>query len=135
LSASAQPHAFRVQANADSISKRERELREVVYERNSLIHHWLAEVDFDSVDECQELISRLGAQDDRLKPHYESLMRQLGDTQTAQNELLRLLEVELKEPLQTETDNAWPSGDLRLVRHSDGGALHACNGGCEEETC
>ena len=99
-------HAFRIKSNADSISKRERELREVVEERNSLIHHWLAEVDFDSVYECQKLISRLDAQDDRLKPHYESLMRQLGDMQTAQNELLRLLEVELKESLQTETDNA-----------------------------
>ena len=99
-------HAFRVQANADSISKRERELREVVEERNSLIHHWLAEVDFDSIDECQELISRLDAQDDRLKPHYESLMRELGDMQAAQNELRRLLEAELRESLTTETDNA-----------------------------
>lgn len=98
-------HAFGVQSNADSIKKSERELHELVEERNLLIHHWLAEVDFDSVDECNELISRLDAQDDRLKPHYESLMRQLGHMQTAQNELRRLLEAELRESLKTESDN------------------------------
>lgn len=32
---------------------------------------------------------RLDAQDDRLKPHYESPMRHLGHLQTAQNELRR----------------------------------------------
>ena len=99
-------HAFRVQAHADSISKRERELREVVDERNSLIHHWLAEVDFASVDECQELISRLDAQDDRLKPHYESLISKLGNMRAAREALLKRLEMELRESLQTETDNA-----------------------------
>lgn len=98
-------HAFRVRSNADSLSKRERELREVVEERNLLIHHWLAEVDFNSVDECNELISRLDAQEDRLKPHYEYLMHQLGDMQTAQNELRRLLEAELKVSSETESDN------------------------------
>ena len=98
-------HAFRIQSTEDSISKRELELREVVEERNLLIHHWLAEVDFASIDECQELISRLDAQDDRLKPHYESLISQLGHIQTAQNELRRLLEAELRESLQTEKDN------------------------------
>jgi len=96
---------FRIQSNAESISKRENELLQAVEERNLLIHHWLAEVDFESVDECQKLISRLDAQDDRLTPHYESLMRQLEHMQTAQNELRRLLEAELRESLQTERDN------------------------------
>ena len=96
---------FRIQSNAESIGKRENELLQAVEERNLLIHHWLGEVDFESVDECQKLISRLDAQDDRLTPHYESLMRQLEHMQTAQNELRRLLEAELRESLQTERDN------------------------------
>ncbi len=99
-------HVFRIQSNADSISKIERELRELVEERNLLIHHWLAEVDFASVAECQELISRLDAQVDRLTPHYESLMRQLGHMQTAQKELRRLLDAELRESLQTEREKS-----------------------------
>jgi hypothetical protein len=97
--------ALRIQSNAESISKKEGELREVVEERNSLIHHWLAEVDFDSVDECQQLISRLDAQDDRLKPHYDSLMRQLGDVRAAQEALRDLLLAELRESSQSERDN------------------------------
>lgn len=96
---------FRIQSNADSIRKRELELREVVEERNSLIHHWLAEVDFDSVDECRELSSRLDAQDDRLKPHYESLMRQIGHLQTAQEDLQRLVEQELRTILTNRKNN------------------------------
>ena len=99
-------HAFRVQASADSISKRERELREVVDERNSLIHHWLAEVDFNSVDECKELISRLDAQNARLKPHIESLMHQLGNLRAAQEAVRERIEDELRKSLQRETDNA-----------------------------
>ena len=99
-------YAFRVQASADSISKRERELREVVDERNALIHHWLAEVDFNSVDECKELISRLDAQHDRLKPHIESLMHQLGNMRAAQEEVRERIEAELRESLQREKDNA-----------------------------
>jgi hypothetical protein len=97
--------ALRIQSNAESISKKEDELREVVEKRNSLIHHWLAEVDFDSVDECQQLISRLDAQDDRLKPHYDSLMRQLGDMRAAQDALRDLLLAELREFSQPENDN------------------------------
>ena len=101
-------HAFRIQSNGDSISERERELREVVEERNLLIHHWLAEVDFESVDQCQDLISRLDAQDDRLKPHYESLMLQLGNIREALEAVLKLLEAELKESSRTEKDYGGP---------------------------
>lgn len=99
-------YAFRIQSNRDPTSTGECELREVVVERNLLIHHWLAEVDFESVDECQELISRLDAQDDRLKPHYESLMRQLGNMRAAQEAVLKLLEAELRKSSQTEKDTA-----------------------------
>ena len=97
---------FRIQSTADSISKKESELREVVEERNLLIHHWLAEVDFDSVDECQQLISRLDAQNDRLTPHYDSLMRQLGDLPAVQKAVIDLLLAELRESSITETDQS-----------------------------
>jgi hypothetical protein len=98
-------HAFRIRSNADSISKKEVELREVVEERNALIHRWLAEVDFESVDECQQLISRLDAQNDRLTPHFDSLMRQLGDMRAAQEALRDHLLAELWGFSATETDN------------------------------
>jgi hypothetical protein len=98
-------HAFRIRSNADSISKKEVELREVVEERNALIHRWLAEVDFESVDECQQLISRLDAQNDRLTPHFDSLMQQLGDMRAAQEALRDHLLAELMESSATETDN------------------------------
>ena len=98
-------HTFRIQSNADSISEKEGELREVVEERNLLIHHWLAEVDFASDHECQQLISRLDAQNDRLIPHYETLMRQLGDMRAAQKALLDRLLAELRESSASETDH------------------------------
>jgi len=97
-------HGSRIQSNAESMSKRERELREVVEERNMLIHHRLTEVDFNSVDECKELISRLDAQNDRLKPYIDSFMSQLGHMQSLQNELQSILEAELRKHLQAEAD-------------------------------
>jgi len=98
-------HALRIESNADLISKKEGELREVVEERNLLIHHWLAEVDFASNNECQQLISRLDAQNDRLTPHYEAVMRQLGDMRALQEALPNLLLTELKKSLATEINN------------------------------
>jgi hypothetical protein len=98
-------HGFRIRANVDSISKTEVELREVVEERNLLIHHLLAEVDFGSVDECQQLISRLDAQNDRLMPHFDSLMHQLGDMRAAQEALRYHLLAELRQSSATDADN------------------------------
>lgn len=98
-------HGFRIQLKPHAIGKKELELREVVEERNSLIHLWLAEVDFQSLDECKELISRLDAQNDRLMPHFDSLMQQLGDLQSLQEALRDHLLAELMQSSQTKTGN------------------------------
>ena len=83
--------SFRIQSDKDSINNRKRELAELVNERNLLIHSWLAELDFDSVESCEKLISLLDEQDDRLKPHYDSLMRLVGNIHVAQQELFKQL--------------------------------------------
>jgi hypothetical protein len=98
-------HAFRIESNAGLISRRERELQEVVEERNLLIHHLLAEVDFDSVDECQKLISQLDEQNDRLTPHFDWLMQLIGSIQIAQQELAKQLENQLRESLLEGEDS------------------------------
>jgi hypothetical protein len=98
--------SFRIHSNEDLISKKEGELRRVVAERNLLIHQWLAELDLDSMEDCQKLISRLDEQDNRLTPHYESLKRQIGGMAALKEAVLKLLEAELREYSQAERDNS-----------------------------
>ena len=90
----------RIDSDNDSIRNRKRELSELVAERNWLIHGSLADLDLDSVDNCKKLLSMLDEQDDRLKPHYLSLMCFIGNIQVAQQELFKQLEAHLRESLR-----------------------------------
>jgi hypothetical protein len=87
----------RIDSDKKSIRMRKRELSELVSERNWLIHSSVANVDLDSVENCKKLISLLDEQDDRLKPHYLSLMRLIGDIRVAQQKLFTQLEAHLRE--------------------------------------
>lgn len=89
--------SVRIDSDKDSIRNRKHELSELVTERNWLIHCSLADLDLDSVESCKKLISLLDEQDDRLKPHYLSLMRLIGNIHVAQQELFKQLEAQLRE--------------------------------------
>jgi hypothetical protein len=88
---------FRIELDKDGIDNRKRQLDELVKERNWLIHSALAELDFNSEESCKKLISQLDEQDDRLKPHYESLMRLIGNIHEAQQELFKQFLAHLRE--------------------------------------
>jgi hypothetical protein len=98
--------SIRIDSDKDSIRNRKRELSELVTERNWLIHSSLADLDLDSVESCKKLISLLDEQDDRLKPHYLSLMRFIGNMRVAQQELFKQLEAHLRESVREEGDAA-----------------------------
>lgn len=101
--------SFRIESDEESINNRKRELAELVEERNLLIHHWLADLDFDLVEDCEKLISLLDEQDNRLKPHYQSLMRLLGNIHEAQQRLSKQLENHLRESLRKSGDSDSPA--------------------------
>jgi hypothetical protein len=92
--------AVRIDSDKNSIRKRKRELSELVSERNWLVHSSAANLDLDSLENCKRLISLLDEQDDRLKPHYLSLMRLIGDIRVAQQELFTQLEAHLRESVR-----------------------------------
>jgi hypothetical protein len=100
---------FRIESDQDSIKNRKRELTVLVEERNLLIHSWLAELDFDSVESCKKLIFLLDEQDNRLKPHYDSLMRLIGNIHLAQQELFKQLETHLRESVSERGDSDSPA--------------------------
>lgn len=50
-------------------------LRQVVDDRNELVHQRLATVDLNSIEACQDLIEELDEQYERLKPHFQSTIR------------------------------------------------------------
>jgi hypothetical protein len=98
--------SVRIDSDKDSIRNRKRALSELVTERNWLVHSSVADLDLESIENCKKLISLLDEQDDRLKPHYESLMSFIGDMQVAQQELFRQLEAHLRESVREEGDVA-----------------------------
>jgi len=95
---------FRIGANKDAMDHRKRQLAELVKERNWLIHSALAELDFNSEESCKRLISQLDEQNDRLTPHYESLMSLVGNIQVAQEELVKQLVSHLRESVREDGD-------------------------------
>lgn len=101
--------SLRIESNENSIPDRKRQLRELVKERNMLVHRLLANFDPNSVESCEKLICLLDEQVDRLKPHYESLMGIIGNMQVAQQEILKRLEAELCESAVEDTDAVFHS--------------------------
>lgn len=97
---------FRIDADIGSIRNRKRELLQLVKERNWLIHTSVAELDFKSAESCEKLISQLDEQDDRLTPHYQYLMRLVGDIQEKKQELAKQLETHLRRFLLEGGDSA-----------------------------
>lgn len=61
--------SLRIESNKNLIREQRRQLRELVKERNLLVHRLLANFDPDSVESCEKLIQLLDAQVDRLVPH------------------------------------------------------------------
>ena len=96
--------SLRIKSNKESIRHRRRQLRELVKERNLLVHRLLLDFDPESAESCEKLISLLDEQVDRLEPHYESLRGIIGNMQAAQQEILKLLEAELLESVREEQD-------------------------------
>ena len=94
--------SLRIESNEHLIRERRRPLRELVKERNVLVHRVLANFDPDSVESCEKLICLLDEQVDRMEPHYESLRGIIGNMQAAQQEILKLLEAELRESVREE---------------------------------
>ena len=66
--------SLRIESNKNLIREQRRHLRELVKERNLLVHRLLGNFDPDSVESCEKLIQLLDQQVDRLVPHYQSLM-------------------------------------------------------------
>jgi hypothetical protein len=64
----------------------------------------LANFDPDSVESCEKLIQLLDEQDDRLVPHYQSLMAIIEHMQAAQQEILKQLADELRQSAREEGD-------------------------------
>ena len=96
--------SLRIESNENSIRDRKRQLRELVKERNLLVHRLLINFDPDSVESCENLIQQLDEQVDRLIPHYQSLMGIIGNMQRAQHEIMKHLDVELRETARKEGD-------------------------------
>ena len=96
--------SLRLESNENSIRDRKRQLRELVKERNLLVHRLLPDFDAESAESCEKLICRLDEQVDRMEPHYESLRGIIGNMQAAQQEILKLLEAELSESVPEEGD-------------------------------
>jgi len=96
--------SLRVKSNKESIRHRRRQLRELVKERNLLVHRLLLDFDPESAESCEKLICLLDEQVDRMEPQYESLRSIIGDMQAAQQEILKLLEAELRESVREEGD-------------------------------
>jgi len=96
--------SLRIQSNKNLVRHRRRQLRELVKERNLLVHRLLANFDPNSVQSCEKLICLLDEQVDRLEPHYESLMDIIGNMQTAQKEIMKQLETELREAAREDGD-------------------------------
>jgi hypothetical protein len=87
--------SLRIESNKNLIREQRRQLRELVKERNLLVHRLLANFDPDSVESCEKLIQLLDEQVDRLVPHYQSLMAIIEHMRTAQQEILKQLADEL----------------------------------------
>jgi hypothetical protein len=81
-----------VTVKSNSIEHQERQLRELVKERNLLVHGLLAHFDLDSVENCEKLIHLLDDQVDRLEPQYQSLMDIIGSMKVVQQEVLKQLD-------------------------------------------
>ena len=96
--------SLRIKSNKESIRHRRRQLRELVKQRNLLVHRLLLDFDPNSVESCEKLIRLLDEQVDRLEPHYESLRGIIGNMEAAQQEILKLLEAELRESVRDEGD-------------------------------
>jgi hypothetical protein len=94
--------SLRIESNKESIRHRRRQLRELVKERNLLVHRLLPNFDPDSVGSCEKLIRFLDEQVDRLEPHYESLRGIIGNMQAAQQEIFKLLKAELRASMREE---------------------------------
>lgn len=95
---------LRIQSNKNLIRHRRRQLRELVKERNLLVHRLLPDFDPESAESCEKLICLLDEQVDRMEPHYESLRGIIGHMQVAQQEILKLLEAELRESAREDGD-------------------------------
>ena len=98
--------SFRLELDRDSIRARKRELSSLVKERNVLIHKALASFDPESPESCQQLISMLDAQNDKLEPHYRSLVRTIDQMRALQQEALRHLEGSLDGQVEDGGDAA-----------------------------
>ena len=88
--------SLRIESNENSIRDRRRQLRELVKERNLLVHRLLTNFDPNTVESCENLIQQLDEQADRLIPHYQSLMGIIENMQRAQQEIMKHLEGELR---------------------------------------
>ncbi len=92
--------SVRIESNKDSIRDRRRQLREIVKERNLLVHRLLANFDPESAESCENLIRQLDEQVGRrfsTSPSCASL-----ETCKEQQKIMNQLEAELREAARKE---------------------------------
>lgn len=66
---------YRVILEEADLAELKKALRQVVDDRNELVHQRLATVDLNSIEACQDLIKELDKQHERLEPHFKSAIR------------------------------------------------------------
>lgn len=97
--------SLRIKSSKNLMRDRRRQFRELVKERNLLVHRLLANFDPDSVESCEKLIRLLDEQTDRLERHYQSLMDIINNMQAVQQEIVKQLEAELRQPTRKVGDD------------------------------
>jgi len=78
------------------------QLAELVRQRNDLVHHVLADKDFESVEVCERFLLELDRQNDHTKLVWSQLMKYFKHTADARKELGKFL--------QSEEGRAWFAG-------------------------
>ena len=70
--------------NSEELIEHSQALRELLKERNNLVHHDLAHLDFGSEEECTRLIARLDSQNERIVEQMSVLENALIRVQVLQ---------------------------------------------------
>ncbi len=86
--------SFSFELDAEAYEETRYAFRQIVQERNALIHQMLVSFNPNSIDSCKEVLSALDEQRSRLKPHYDNLRAMVRAVSEGQKKLLELVESE-----------------------------------------
>jgi len=97
--------SYQIGRSADEVAARENALKQVVNERNLLIHHQLLEFDPYSEDSCRELIAALDAQHERLMPVFKQVQKDASSLQDALANLGELYRIAREDAERLDREN------------------------------